>query len=64
MSDSLQPMDCSPPGSSVHGVLQSRTLEWGAISFSNQKACPFVIVHIKYINDLSIILLFLFSLGP
>ena len=29
------PMDCSPPGSSVHGILQARTLEWFAISFSN-----------------------------
>ena len=29
------PMDCSPPGSSVLGILQARTLEWGAISFSN-----------------------------
>ena len=28
-------MDCSPPGSSVHGILQARILEWGAISFSN-----------------------------
>ena len=28
------PVDCSPPGSSVHGILQARTLEWGAISFS------------------------------
>ena len=27
MSDSLQPVDCSPPGSSVHGVLQARILE-------------------------------------
>ena len=26
------PMDCSPPGSSVHGILQARKLEWGAIS--------------------------------
>ena len=25
------PMDCSPPGSSVHGILQARTLEWLAI---------------------------------
>ena len=24
------PMDCSPPGSSVHGILQARVLEWGA----------------------------------
>ena len=28
------PMDCSSPGSSVHGILQARVLEWGAISFS------------------------------
>ena len=27
------PMDCSPPGSSVHGILQARILEWAAISF-------------------------------
>ena len=26
-------MDCSLPGSSVHGIFQSRVLEWGAISF-------------------------------
>ena len=30
------PMDCSPPGSSVHGILQARILEWVAISFSMQ----------------------------
>ena len=29
------PIDGSPPGSSVPGILQARTLEWGAISFSN-----------------------------
>ena len=28
------PMDCSPPGSSVHGSFQARVLEWGAIAFS------------------------------
>ena len=27
-------MDCSPPGSSVHGVSQARVLEWGAIAIS------------------------------
>ena len=27
------PMDCSPPGSSVHGILQARIVEWVAISF-------------------------------
>ena len=35
------PMDCSPPGSSVHGILQARILEWIAISFSIVKVrCP------------------------
>ena len=28
------PLDCSGPGSSVHGILQARVLEWGAIAFS------------------------------
>ena len=28
------PMDCSLPGSSVHGIFQARVLEWGAIAFS------------------------------
>ena len=28
------PMDCSPPGSSIHGIFQTRVLEWGAIAFS------------------------------
>ena len=29
------PMDCSPPGSSIHGISQARVLEWDAIAFSN-----------------------------
>ena len=29
------PMDCSPPGSPVHGIFQARVLEWGAIAFSS-----------------------------
>ena len=28
------PIDGSPPGSSVHGIFQARVLEWGAIAFS------------------------------
>ena len=28
------PMDCSPPGSSIHGIFQARVPEWGAIAFS------------------------------
>ena len=33
------PMDCSLPGSSIHGIFQARVLEWGAIAFSNQQVC-------------------------
>ena len=35
------PMDSSPPGSSVHGTLQARVLEWGAAAFSQE--------HTKYL---------------
>ena len=28
------PVDCSPPGSSIHGIFQAKVLEWGAIAFS------------------------------
>ena len=31
------PMDCNPPGSSVHGILQARILEWVAIPFSRDQ---------------------------
>ena len=31
----FDPMGCSTPGSSVHGIFQARVLEWGAIAFSN-----------------------------
>ena len=35
-----KPMDCSPPGSSVCGILQARILEWVAISFSRGSSQP------------------------
>ena len=34
------PMDCSPPGSSVHGILQARILEWVAMPFSRDLPNP------------------------
>ena len=34
------PMDCSPPGSSVHGIFQARILEWVTISFSRRPSQP------------------------
>ena len=43
------PMDCSLPGSSIHGIFQARVLEWGAIAFSdcyfqwmNRNISPFI----------------------
>jgi len=30
-------MDCSPPGSSIHGIFQARVLKWGAIAFSEEE---------------------------
>ena len=34
------PMDCSLPGSAIHGIFQARALEWGAISFSRRCSWP------------------------
>ena len=41
------PMDCSLPGSSVHGIFQARVLEWGAIAFSDITE----LVHCKFTQD-------------
>ena len=35
-------MDCSPPGSSIHGIFQARVPEWGAIAFSDGCWAPFI----------------------
>ena len=35
-----EPMDCSPLGSSIHGIFQARVLEWGAIVFSGEAMRP------------------------
>ena len=40
VSDSCDPIDCSPPGSSAHGIFQARILEWVAIPFSRGSSCP------------------------
>ena len=34
------PMDCGPPGSSIHGIFQARVLEWVAVSFSRGSSQP------------------------
>ena len=40
MSNSCDPLDCNPPGSSVQGISQARVLEWVAISFSRGVSQP------------------------
>ena len=32
------PMYCSPPGSSIHGIFQAKVLDWGAIAFSAKRS--------------------------
>ena len=41
------PMDCSLPGSSIHGIFQARVLEWGAIAFSD--------IGVYLINNVAIV---------
>ena len=45
------PMDCSPPGSSIHGIFQAGVLEWGAIAFSvlNSRQCIYFRIICVYI---------------
>ena len=44
------PMDCSPPGSSVYGVSQVRILEWVAISSSRVSSRPRDQTHVSYVS--------------
>ena len=44
------PMDCSPPGSPVHRILQARILEWVAISFSRGSSQPRDRTHISGVS--------------
>ena len=48
------PMDCSPPGSSVQGIFQARVLEWGAIAFST--------LYMPIISPLQVVKIFKTSL--
>ena len=45
------PMDCSPPGSSVHGILSARILEWVAMPSSRGSSRPRDRTHISYISS-------------
>ena len=49
VSDCCDAMDCSPPGSSVHGILQARILEWVAIPFSRGSSQPRDRTHVSCI---------------
>ena len=44
------PMDCSLPGSSIHGIVQARVLEWGAIAFSTVGRKMSEKCKIKFLN--------------
>ena len=44
------PMNCSPPGSSVHGILQTRILEWVSISFSKGSSQPRDQTCVSYVS--------------
>ena len=52
-------MDCSLPGSSIHGIFQARVLEWGAIAFSESGAR-----YVLYLGEDKKQLLVLFSACP
>ena len=49
VSDSSDRMDCSLPGSSIHGIFQARVLEWGAIAFSAGRV--YIAENIQSIKD-------------
>ena len=46
------PMDCSLPGSSVHGIFQAKILEWGAIAFSVTFARVAISCNPKSLNNI------------
>ena len=45
-------MDCSPPGSSAHGILQARILEWVVISFSRGSSQPRNLIGFSYVSSI------------
>ena len=53
------PMDCSLPGSSIHGIFQARVLEWGAIAFPGRKHKSnlknYILHNIFYIQNMYIL---------
>ena len=52
VSNSLCPLDCSPPGSSIHGIFQARILEQVAISYSRGSSWPRGWTHVSWVSCL------------
>ena len=50
------PMDCSPPGSSIHGIFRATVLQWGAIAFSLHSSTSIQIITLGLILNISNIL--------
>ena len=44
------PMDCSLPGSFIHGIFQARILEWTAIAFSDYKLLLLLLSHFSHVR--------------
>ena len=59
------PMDCSPPGSSVHGIFQARVLEWGAIAFSDLhvKVGQILLVLVIHLHVMAVQVLLVLVIG-
>ena len=55
LSPPCDPMDCSPPGSSVHRISWARILEWVAISFSRGSSQPRGQTHVSFVPCVSCI---------
>ena len=45
------PMHCSPPGSSIHGIFQARVLEWGAIAFSDPNCEGYLLNFLSFASQ-------------
>ena len=52
------PVDCSPPGSSVHGIFQARALEWGAMAFSEMVVYKYLQSEAVWVKRVKGIVLF------
>ena len=57
------PVDCSPPGSSVHGIYQARIMEWVATSSSRGSSWPRYWTWVTYISCIGRRLLYLWAMG-